>query len=307
MIIDTPWSTRGRLAALKNAGVTGVIRYFNHRNSAKLPEKCVTRDEAREIISAGLSLAVIFQQRQDRIADFDQAKGEKAGRRARQLALDIGQPAGSAVYAAVDSDFFRVAELRKVSAFFRGFARALNPPEADVAFKVGAYGSGLVLRTLRDEGLIEYLWVSMSRGYRGTTELLDEGTWHLAQLPPETVVGGIAADKNETNPRFGHDFGQFVALRGEPAITAETQTDGDEKIELVEVVDITTRLRVTARRGLRMRAGPGIAFEVLESLPAGTIVFEKSRSGDWVCVDVEGDGLADGYCHAGFLEPVHGG
>lgn len=296
MIIDTPWSTRRKLGALEGAGVTGIIRYFNHRNSRALPEKRVTPEEARAIVEAGLMMAIVFQQRQKQITDFDAQKGRTAGARARELALGIDQPSGTAIYASVDRDFTRAADLRKITAFFRGFGSALNPAGADVSYKVGAYGSGFVLRTLRDAGLIEYLWVSMSHGFRGTQELLDAGEWHLAQQSPATELAGIGVDKNETNARFDHDFGQFTALGD------ARPPRGD-----IRIVEEPSRLRVTARRGLRLRTGPGLGFEVLETLPTGTIVFEKSRSGDWVCIDLEGDGLADGFCHGGFLEPVNPG
>lgn len=62
--------------------------------------------------------------------------------------------------------------------------------------------------------------------------------------------------------------------------------------------------RVIARRGLRLREGPGTAYDVVDTLRSGQIVTVVSMSGEWCQVDVEGDGLADGYCHSGFLASV---
>lgn len=59
--------------------------------------------------------------------------------------------------------------------------------------------------------------------------------------------------------------------------------------------------RVTARNGLRMRAGPSIDFDIVTILASHQLVQVLQKSGDWFQVDVEGDGLADGYCHSGFL------
>jgi hypothetical protein len=64
------------------------------------------------------------------------------------------------------------------------------------------------------------------------------------------------------------------------------------------------KYRVIARRGLRLRDGPGTEYDVVDSLRSGLIVTVVSTSGEWCQVDVEGDGLADGYCHSGFLDPL---
>jgi len=61
---------------------------------------------------------------------------------------------------------------------------------------------------------------------------------------------------------------------------------------------------VTARRGLRLREGPGTEYDVVDSLSSGQIMIVLSMSDEWFQVDVEGDGLADGYCHSGYLVPV---
>ncbi|MEZ5868774.1 MAG: TIGR02594 family protein [Defluviimonas denitrificans] len=64
---------------------------------------------------------------------------------------------------------------------------------------------------------------------------------------------------------------------------------------------------VRARRGLNLRRGPGTEFEVIETLPEGTLVQALGRSGEWVLVDCRGDGRADGYLFGGYLQPIAGG
>jgi len=64
------------------------------------------------------------------------------------------------------------------------------------------------------------------------------------------------------------------------------------------------RYRIIARSGLRLRGGPGTEFDVIGSLSAGSIVTRVSQHGDWLSVDLAGDGLADGFCHGGFLQAV---
>lgn len=60
--------------------------------------------------------------------------------------------------------------------------------------------------------------------------------------------------------------------------------------------------RVTARDGLKVRAGPGTKFDVLSVLPAGQHLWLLQSKGDWTQIDLAGDGLADGYCHSAFLQ-----
>ncbi|UEM17800.1 SH3 domain-containing protein [Bradyrhizobium barranii subsp. barranii] len=67
------------------------------------------------------------------------------------------------------------------------------------------------------------------------------------------------------------------------------------------------RYVVIARGGLKLRGGPGANFESEKTLPAGTelnVVENDSQEPSWVCVDLEGDGLLDGYVFASFLAPA---
>jgi Bacterial SH3 domain len=63
---------------------------------------------------------------------------------------------------------------------------------------------------------------------------------------------------------------------------------------------------VIARNGLRLRGGPGTNFDIEKTLPAGTpvnVVAVSTVDPAWVRVDLEGDGLLDGYVFGAFLAP----
>lgn len=69
----------------------------------------------------------------------------------------------------------------------------------------------------------------------------------------------------------------------------------------------SSRHVVMARSGLKLRGGPGTAFGSERTLPAGTeLVVLGADQGDpaWVRVDLEADGLADGYVFGAYLAPV---
>lgn len=64
---------------------------------------------------------------------------------------------------------------------------------------------------------------------------------------------------------------------------------------------------VIARDGLKLRGGPGTGYGSAKTLPTGTeviVVAASDEDPDWVLVDLEGDGLLDGYMFAPYLAPV---
>jgi hypothetical protein len=288
-IIDTPFNTKSRIPCLLSQGVRTVVRYYNFSNSLSLPEKRLELAEAEALSANGVRVAVVFQQRQHAITDFSEVKGVAAGRRAYRYAQDdIGQPAGSAIYFAVDFDANPDDVTSNVAPYFQGVRRAFDEESGGRSdYRVGAYGSGLVCGALTASGLIELTWLAMSRGFRGTREALLAGEFHLAQLPPATTLCGLGVDFNEPNPSRP-DFGAF--------------TISDDAPRPDSVGPVGERHQVIARSGLRLREGPGTQFDVIGSLRAGQIVFVASVSDGWARVDVEGDGHIDGFASAGFLE-----
>lgn len=62
-----------------------------------------------------------------------------------------------------------------------------------------------------------------------------------------------------------------------------------------------------ARNGLNLRSGPSQDFRIIKTLPAGSIVkildFDGTNQ-EWAQVDLEGDGVSDGYVFRSFLKLV---
>jgi hypothetical protein len=67
------------------------------------------------------------------------------------------------------------------------------------------------------------------------------------------------------------------------------------------------RCVVTARSGLNLRAGAGTQFMTMRICPLGQELDVLERRGSWALVDLEGDGLADGFVSSDFLRPVRAG
>jgi hypothetical protein len=290
-IIDTPFDATDRAEGLRQLGVTTVIRYYCFRNSATFPAKCLTAREAQALCAVGLRLVTVFQQRQNQLEDFSEAKGRSTGARAHELAEGaVGQPPGSAIFFAVDFDASAAQIAAHVQPFFEGVRAALASANGGApAYRIGVYGSGLVCKTLRSAGLSELSWLAMARGFAGTREELERGQWQLNQLPPPSTLLGLGVDFNASNPDLP-DCGAF-------SVEAD-----DAQHPLAGVAGpAAATLRVIARSGLRLRAGPGTGFDVIALLPHGTAVHVREVREGWALVDRNGDGAVDGFAHAAFL------
>lgn len=299
-VIDTATDMTPFIDALRHAGVRTVIRYYNHQNGPALPAKRITPAEARALADAGHSLAVVFQQRGGAggaIGDLTGAAGARDAARALELAAALGQPEGSAIYFAVDHDYFRESELAAITPYFEAVRQALGR-----RFRTGVYGSGTVGGRMLDRGLADLVWLAGATGWSGTRAMLGTDRWALFQQDIDRTGPGFRYDGNIVSPAFA-DFGQFRP--GEAAAPA-----GGPAPELAEAPAAARGLPlmvVIARSGLKVRRGPGTGFDELRTLPRGTLVTALGRNGDWVQVDLEGDGAADGFMHGSFLGPVAGG
>lgn len=290
-IIDVP-ADIGRFAdQLAAAGVKTAIRYYNHRNSTNLPTKGLTRRELDMLHDAGLSVAVVFQQRggnDGHIEDFTAAAGRRDAARALELAAAMAQPHGSAIYFGVDHDYFRGADLDRIEAYFDAARTTIAGN-----YVVGVYGSGTVGRRLKNAGKADLIWLAAARRWSGTQQALQEGLWTIDQryLELTSPIGGFVYDGNVANPAYP-TFGQFG-----PAGAIETDRSNPSG----------ALFRVIARSGLNLRSGPGEPYRVIETLPNGASVTGRGREGDWMRIDLDGDGLSDGYMFASYLQAVSGG
>ncbi|WP_158972654.1 glycoside hydrolase family protein [Paraglaciecola sp. L3A3] len=67
---------------------------------------------------------------------------------------------------------------------------------------------------------------------------------------------------------------------------------------------VVDQYAVNARSGLRMRAGAGQDFDILDNLPLNQILSIGQEIGNWVEVDLESDGVIDGWVYKTYLRKV---
>lgn len=214
MIIDTNRRTTPQLACLREAGVTGVIRYYARATSQ--PEKRLIREEAQAILAAGMSVGVVHEAAGNAPSAFSGTIGQADATYAfGYAARTIGQPAGSAIYFAIDYDCSDDDVTNAIIPHFRAIAAVAGSGDTP-KYAIGAYGNGLVLRRLLAEKLVAHAWLSQSTGFREYQSFLESGAWALRQGPERTLCT-IGVDGNDANPAAS-GWGAFTEL--EPLPTA---------------------------------------------------------------------------------------
>jgi peptidoglycan hydrolase-like protein with peptidoglycan-binding domain len=162
-----------------STGMKFVVRYYS-----QFANKLLTVDEAQALSDAGLQLVVVYQDKQNALRFFDADQGTASAARALTIAQGIGQPAGSAIYFAVDFDPATDDVRGPVSSYFQAVNLAFQA--APVSYKIGVYGSGLTCRLIRDASLAQYAWLSQSTGFREYVAFRPRAT--MIQIAPDRWI-----------------------------------------------------------------------------------------------------------------------
>jgi hypothetical protein len=237
-------------ACLITEGRTFVFRY--HSRTTTQPEKRLTPAEAAELARAGLSVACVYQDRGREPADFGQQCGEQDGLSAFMYAGQVGQPPGSAIYFAVDTDFSE-AQLRSlVIPYFRGVQAALDRCASGAsAYRIGVYGSGLTCRIVKSElSFVAFAWLAEAGGWRESATFQD---WDVRQHVNSTTLCSLA-NAWEPCEAKSDDFGQF-----KPVGFALTKGQGQQR--MVTALSLNLRVAPTTEGNSPVAA-----------LPQGTLV-----------------------------------
>jgi hypothetical protein len=133
-------------------------------------------------------------------AYFTYQQGQSDGTTAYTNAAALRQPQGTPIYFAIDYDFDEDYVHGPLTQYFQGikdaFTAQANPP----AYTVGAYGSGLELTWLLQQGLSEYSWLAgISSDWQGNATFT---AWNLNQTAEEAVCGVESADEDVSQGDF---------------------------------------------------------------------------------------------------------
>lgn len=211
------------ITLMRGEKVGFVCRYTNHNS----PSKNLTPGEILALHDAGLTIVNVWENGYPTTVEyFTVEKGREDGKRAFDMALDLGQPEGTAIYFAVDFDAYQAHERAAILEYFRGIWHAKlqwHVDRIDVdghGYGVGVYGGRYVLEWLRsgiqscEDGevypdttgayLAHYFWQAYAPGWSGHENGRVEHWANLHGLGPKHTVGGVDCDLLEA---LTEDFG----------------------------------------------------------------------------------------------------
>ncbi len=299
-IIDTPHNAAKVASKLAAQEVKIVVRFFARKPQAGLREKIMASDgnmidgvrEPTILIRSGLSIVSLYQYRNNLpekflkgLEDTGSAKAEAAAdaKAALDQARLVGQPEGSAIYFGVDFNVNRDT-VGSVLEYFRVIGQTVGS-----RYAIGVYGNGFLNRILREEKLAAYNWISASRAHEQTVDFYNSGQWHLFQNqvdrrwfgPPGKCSDGLDVDTNLQNPRVS-SIGAWGA--------GEVDKSRNQKIFDQRRFAIRTA-PVSRESGGGDRQNCKSDSRVLRNATARIL----SQSGGRSYVDIDEDGIADGY------------
>jgi hypothetical protein len=186
--LDVAQDSTSQIGCLGDNGYTFICRYYNTNRSSKN----LTLAEAQALSAAGITIVVVWENGYPTTASyFSQSQGVSDATAALALAAAIGQPAGSAIYFAVDYDATASDVSGVITAYFQGVASVFGPAATQYAASV--YGSGATCQSLLDAGLVTFSWLSQSTGFRGSKTF----TAYNIKQGPETTICTMDADSDE--------------------------------------------------------------------------------------------------------------
>ena len=192
---------------LIGAGKQFVIRY--HSRTTQQPEKRISPKEAAELARAGLEIATVYQDNGRLPEDFGRDRGRLDGASAHGAAAQIGQPPGSAIYFAVDSDFSAAQIQAFVLPYFEGIKAGMDEAAGGTSmFEIGVYGSGLTCQLVKENNaLARFSWLAESTGWRGSD------TYETSDVRQHVNEADLCGLSTAWEACDAHDeFGQFQPI-----------------------------------------------------------------------------------------------
>jgi hypothetical protein len=192
--VDLPNDSSDVLNELRSSHVDFVARYYRSLDS-RWP--ALSPSEAQRLSSLGIKIVAVWESHSRDPSYFSYYSGYRDALTASGEARAVGQPAGSAIYFAVD---FNAQWLLPIDEYFRGIGAGLVAANGGhPGYAVGVYGSGLVCDELKRSGLARYCWLSNAFAWNGSTAYED---WNIRQGAPSSELS-FNQDSDEARNEYG--------------------------------------------------------------------------------------------------------
>lgn len=159
MSIAVDYTARIPPEALRNAGVSGVLRYLCYEPVGTW--KVIKQPEYDELIGAGFDVTLNWEYD---ARDWLSVNGTSHGNTAVMQARRLGYPIGCTIYGSCDFDMNYTQWLNAGRAYAKAFAKAIR----DGGYRPGVYGPFDVLTWVRAETIMDRFWqAGMSTAWSG--------------------------------------------------------------------------------------------------------------------------------------------
>ena len=194
--VDMAIDSRDVSGALRSTKLDFVARYYRDPAS-RWPT--LSAGEAAMLSSAGLNIVAVWEYHSHRADYFSYTSGYADAVNAYRQAKAIGQPAGSAIYFAVDFNAQEPDIHGPVDRYFRGVAAGFASVSGAPEYRIGVYGSGAVCDYLKRARLAQYAWLSNSNAWSGYDSFTD---WNIKQSRASETLN-FSHDWNEAWGDYG--------------------------------------------------------------------------------------------------------
>jgi len=195
--IDLPTDASNGLNDIRDSKLEFVARYYRSPTS-RWPT--LTAIEAQRLSALGVKIVAVWEWHSHDPAYFSHTSGYSDAISAYSQAKSVGQPAGSAIYFAVDYNATSTDISGAIDQYFRGIAAGLAAAgNGRSEYKVGVYGSGAVCEAMRRAGLAQYAWLTNSTSWAGT---LNYDDWNIRQGGHFSVLS-FDHDADEAKDDYG--------------------------------------------------------------------------------------------------------
>jgi hypothetical protein len=195
--IDLATDASDALNDIRDSKLDFVARYYRSPTS-RWPT--LTATEAQRLSSLGVKIVAVWEWHSHDPAYFSYGSGYSDAISAYTQAKALGQPAGSAIYFAVDYNAPSSDISGAIDPYFRGVAAGLAVAgNGRSEYKIGVYGSGAVCEAMRRAGLAQYTWLTNSTSWAGT---LNYDDWNIRQGGHFSVLS-FDHDSNEAKDDYG--------------------------------------------------------------------------------------------------------
>jgi len=222
--------------------ITFVVRYLMREMSLA---------ETTALSKAGLQIVSCYEAnlKDPPITIYTHEKGRRDAKRAFAKAQEVGQPAGTPIYFAIDQDPGQQRQV--ILDYFEGVQEGCAQYLADAqaqgnpatVYDIGVYGSGCVLDWCQAQGIATWFWQSFAPAWCGNSEVwagANLRTWNLQNAK-------LTACKGETYDRlegWGNEGGWTVtaAAQGQSLSVHLPAPPARRKYAQGQAVDLSPRL-----------------------------------------------------------------